>query len=105
MPHDTLIEAVAGLSICGAGQSGGGAIANTCSSLRAASPGVTGRLTNMAQPEVAAAPATRANIGGKSDLRVFMARHNNMASPQKGPGAAMPMRRESGSMRACHDCV
>jgi hypothetical protein len=91
-------DAFCGLSIWGAGHSGGGAIANTCSSLRAASPGVVGRLTKIAQPEVAAviARAAKANKNGKVRVRVFMDGEDTRTHRR----AEMPSRRESGSMRA-----
>ena len=81
MPHDTSTDAACGLSAWGAGHSGGGAIANTWSSLRFARPGVTGRLTNTAHPEVAPTAATPANSNGTNSLRISMAPQNNRIAP------------------------
>jgi hypothetical protein len=60
MPQATSTAAACGLSGCGAGQSGGGAMAKTCASLRFARPGVTGSeaWTKMVHPEDAAARVT-----------------------------------------------
>ncbi len=79
IPHDTLTDAVWGLSAWGAGHSGGGAMANTWASLRFASLGVSGRLTKTAHPEVAA--VTVSNNNGRSNFRVSMAAENNRNAP------------------------
>src|SRR5258706_3343158 len=75
-PHATSTGAAADVSACGAPQSGGGAIENTCSSVSAWSRGVDGSETNMAQPEepipVASRRAQAGNVGSEP-MVCFMA--------------------------------
>lgn len=85
MPHATSTAAVWGLSGWGAGQSGGGAMLNTCASLRFSSPGVTGRWTNMVHPEDAAARVTPKSAIA-TDFDVVMAQQDTReAHPRKLP--------------------